>query len=224
MAVCSPLVAKSGPTGAEHEARSQLDRYVLFLIQSVIIKCEIQCSYKRVITLLNNEYLAVSYITYIHCPLWPCMRAYATANTAHSIPNDNHSDLKRTSSIMISKSYRKFTIFLTGDCSVIFMEDFISNKNLSDEIIVQSPVGNTVNFACKICHHRLYTGCKGCRIIGVSVTNGEHAHSRFTKNVPNWLWDVLDLWRYMWQPSNIKAPRYTLSIKRNLSRLPSDTH
>ena len=34
------------------------------------------------------------------------MRAYATANTAHSIPNDNHSDLKRTSSIMISKSYQ----------------------------------------------------------------------------------------------------------------------
>ena len=51
--VCSPLVAKSGPTGAEHVARSQLDRYVLFLIQSVIINCEIQCSYKRVITLLN---------------------------------------------------------------------------------------------------------------------------------------------------------------------------
>ena len=36
-AVCSPLVAKFGPTGAEHVARSQLDRYVLFLIQSVII-------------------------------------------------------------------------------------------------------------------------------------------------------------------------------------------
>ena len=50
VAVCSPLVAKSGPTGAEQVARSQLDRYVLFLIQSVIIKCEIQYSYKRVIT------------------------------------------------------------------------------------------------------------------------------------------------------------------------------
>ena len=37
VAVCSPLVAKSGPTGAEHVARSQLDRYVLFFIQSVII-------------------------------------------------------------------------------------------------------------------------------------------------------------------------------------------
>ena len=27
--------------------RSQLDRYVLFLIQSDIIKCEIQCNYKK---------------------------------------------------------------------------------------------------------------------------------------------------------------------------------
>ena len=147
MAVCSQLVAKSGPTGAEHVARSQLDRYVLFLIQSVIIKCEIQCSYKRVITLLNNVYLTASYITYMHAH---CDRAcaYATANTAHSIPNDNHSDLKRTtSSIMISKSYRKFTTFPTGDYSVFLMEDFLSNKDSSDEIIGQSPVKNIVNFA-----------------------------------------------------------------------------
>ena len=67
--VCGGLFAvsaKSEPTGAEHVVRSQLDRYVLFLIQSVIIKCEIQCSYKRVITLLNNVYLTASYITYIH--------------------------------------------------------------------------------------------------------------------------------------------------------------
>ena len=69
MAVRSPLVAKSGPTGAEHVARSQLDRYVLFLIQSVIIKCEIQCSYKRVITLLNYVYLKASYINLHTCPL-----------------------------------------------------------------------------------------------------------------------------------------------------------
>ena len=68
VAVCSPLVAISGPTGAEHVARSQLDRFVLFLIQSVIIKCEIQCSYKCVITLLNNVYLTGSYITYIVLP------------------------------------------------------------------------------------------------------------------------------------------------------------
>ena len=66
MVVCSPLVAKSGPTGAEHVAWSQLDRYVLFLIQSVIIKFEIPCSYKRVITLLNNVYLTANYIIYIH--------------------------------------------------------------------------------------------------------------------------------------------------------------
>ena len=74
MAVCSPLVAKSGPTGAEHVARSQLDRYVLLLIQSIIIKWEIQCSYKRVITLLNNVYLTASYTTYIHAQ---CDRACA---------------------------------------------------------------------------------------------------------------------------------------------------
>ena len=86
----------------------------------------------------------------------------------HSIPNDNHSDLKRTSSIMILKPYRKFTTFPTGDYSVFFMEDFLSNKDSSDEIIGQSPLGNIVNFAIKICRHRLYTGCKGCRIIGVS--------------------------------------------------------
>ena len=90
--VCSPLVAKSGPSEAEHAARSQLDRYVLFLIQSVIIKCEIQYSYKRVITLLNNVYLTASYITYIHAHCDPAC-AYPTA--AHSIPNDNHSRLEK---------------------------------------------------------------------------------------------------------------------------------
>ena len=147
MAVCSPLVTKSGPTGAEHVAQSQLDRYVLFLIQSVIIKCEIQCGYTRVITLLNNVCLTASYITYIHAHrLWPCVRAYATANTAHSIPNDIHSGLKTTSSIIISKSYRQFTTFPTGDYSVFFMEDCLSYKDSSDEIIRQSPVGNIVNF------------------------------------------------------------------------------
>ena len=92
-------------------------------------------------------------------------RAYATANTAHSIPNDNHSDLKRTSSIMISKSYRKFTTFPTGDYSVCFMEDFLSNKDSSDGIIGQSPVGNIVNLRYKFCRHRLYTGYKGCRSV-----------------------------------------------------------
>ena len=39
-----------------------------------MIKCEIQCSYKRVITLLHNVYLTVSYITYIHAH---CDRARA---------------------------------------------------------------------------------------------------------------------------------------------------
>ena len=50
------------PNGAEHVARDQCDRYVLFLIQSVIIKCEIQCRSKRLITLLNNVYLKACYI------------------------------------------------------------------------------------------------------------------------------------------------------------------
>ena len=144
--VCGGLFAVNGeigPTGAEHVARSQLNRYVLFLIQSVIIKCEIQCSYKRVITLLNNVYLTASYI-HAHCDR-ACVRTQLPIQ--HSIPNDNHSDLKRTSSIMISKSYRKFTTFPTGDYSVFFMEDFLSNKDSSDKIIGQSPVGNIVNFA-----------------------------------------------------------------------------
>ena len=36
---------------------------------------------------------------------------------------------------MISKSYRKFTTFPTGDYSVFFMEDFFKyNKDSSDEI------------------------------------------------------------------------------------------
>ena len=48
------------------------------------------------------------------------------------------------------------------------MEDFLSNRDSSEEFIGQSPVGNIVNFAIKTCRHRLYTGCKGCRIIGVS--------------------------------------------------------
>ena len=80
--VCSPFVAKSEPTGAEHVAQSQLDRYVLFFIQSVIIKCEIQCIYKRVITLLNGVFLTASYIT--------CMHAHcdcACADTQLPIPH-----------------------------------------------------------------------------------------------------------------------------------------
>ena len=69
---------------------------------------------------------------------------------------------------MIKNSYRKFTTFPTGDYSVFFMEDFLSNKDSFDKFIGQSPVGNIVMFAIKTCRHRLYTGCKGCRIIGVS--------------------------------------------------------
>ena len=78
--------------------------------------------------------------------------------TSHSIPNDNHSDLKRNSSIMISKSYQKFTTFPTGDYSVFFMEDCLSNKDSSDKIIGHSPVGTLWLLRYKICRHRLYTG------------------------------------------------------------------
>ena len=65
------------------------------------------------------------------------------------------------------------------------MEDFLSNKDSSDGFIGQSPVRKMVNFAIKTCRHRLYTGYKGCRIIGVVpdpefVTNGEYANSPFT--------------------------------------------
>ena len=48
---------------------------------------------------------------------------------------------------MILKLYQKFTTFPTGDYSVLFMEDFLSNKDFSDEIIGQSPVGEHCEFA-----------------------------------------------------------------------------
>ena len=149
--VCGGLFAVSGesePTGAEHVARSELDRYVLFLIQSVIIKCEIQWSYKRVVTLLNNAYLSASYMTYMHAHCdRACARRQLPIPHNHSIPNNNHIDLKRTSSIIISNSYQKLTTFPTGDYSVFSLEDWLSNKDSSDEIIGQSSVGNIVNFA-----------------------------------------------------------------------------
>ena len=131
-------------------------------------------------------------------PLWLCVRAYATANTAHSIPNDNHSDLKRTSLITISNPYRKFTTFPTGDYSVYFMEDFLSNKDSSDKIIGQSPVGNIVNLRYNICRHRLYTGCKGCRIIGVSGFRHKRRTRPFSiyeecaQLVTNWIGDSVE--------------------------------
>ena len=64
--VCSPFMAKSGPTGAEHGARSQLDRYVLFLIQSVIIKCEIQRHYEETCYTVIKR---TRYITCMHAHL-----------------------------------------------------------------------------------------------------------------------------------------------------------
>ena len=70
--------------------------------------------------------------------------AYEIAKTARSILNDNHSDLNRTSSKIISYSYRKYTTFHTGVYSVFFIENFQSKKDLCDEII---PVWNIVHFA-----------------------------------------------------------------------------
>ena len=90
-----------------------------------------------------------------------------TANTPHSIPSDNHSDLKRTSSIMISKSYRKFTTFPTGDYSVFFKEDYLSNKDLSDEIIGQSPFGEH----CEFCNIKaaVIDFTQGAKVAGLSA-------------------------------------------------------
>ena len=66
VAVCSSLVAKSGSTGAEHVSAESVRPLCVILDSVVIIKCEIQCSYKNSITLLNNVYLADSYISHIH--------------------------------------------------------------------------------------------------------------------------------------------------------------
>ena len=106
------------------------------------------------------------------------MREYATVNTAYSISNDNHSDLKRTSSIMISKSYRKCTTFPTGDYSVFFMEDSFSVTKIRLTKLQGNVKSAVIDFT------------QGAKVAGLSacpdfVTNGEHAHSPFTKNVPN---------------------------------------
>ena len=75
------------------------------------------------------------------------------------------------------------------------MEDFLSNKDSSDEIIGQSLVGNIVNFAIKKIS-AVIDFTQGAKVAGLSacrdfVTNGEHAHSPFTKNVPN-CWPYLN--------------------------------
>ena len=104
----------------------------------------------------------------------------------HSIPNDNHSDLKRTSSIMISKSYTKFTTFPTGHYSVFFMEDFLSSKQ---RIVWRNyraiPRGEHYEF-CDI-KSAVIDFTQGASLSACPdfVTDGEHAHSPFTKNVPN---------------------------------------
>ena len=146
MGICSPFVEKSEPTGAERVARSQLDSYVLFLIHSVIIKCDIQCIYKRVITLLNDVYLTASYITCTHAH---CDRA--CARTQLAIPHIQFWMIITATWIKLVQInfiiIPKYTTFHTGVYSVFLREDFQSNKDLSDEIIRQTPVWNIVQFA-----------------------------------------------------------------------------
>ena len=65
------------------------------------------------------------------------------------------------------------------------MEDFLSNKDSSDEIIGQFPVGNIGDIK-----YAVIDFTQGAKVAGLSacpdfVTNGKHAHSPFTKNVPN---------------------------------------
>ena len=86
---------------------------------------------------------------------------------------------------MISKSYQKFTTFPTGDYSVFFMEDFLSNKDSTDETILRGE-------HCEFCDIKsaIIEFTQGAKVAWLSacpdfVTNGEHAHSPFTKNVPN---------------------------------------
>ena len=64
--VCSPFVTKSGPNGAEHVGAESARPLHVILDSVVIIKCEIQFSYKRVITLLKLVYLTDNYITCVH--------------------------------------------------------------------------------------------------------------------------------------------------------------
>ena len=66
------------------------------------------------------------------------------------------------------------------------MDDFLSNKDSSDEIIGQSHVGNILHIKSAVIDFT-----QGAKVAGLSacadfVTNGEHAHSPFTKNVPSW--------------------------------------
>ena len=96
-----------------------------------------QCSYKRVITLLNDVYLTASYIT-TNMPTVTVRVHVRNCQYRTFIPHDNHSDLNIFSLIMISKSYRKFTTFPDGDYYV-FHEYILSNKDSSDEIIGQLP-------------------------------------------------------------------------------------
>ena len=71
---------------------------------------------------------------------------------------------------------------------MFFVEDFLSNKDLSDKIISQSPCGEHCAF-CDIKSAAIdFTQCAKVAELSACpyfVTNGEHAHSLFTKNVPN---------------------------------------
>ena len=159
-------MANSGPTGTEHVARSQLDRYALFLIQSVIIKCEIQCSYQRVITLLNNAYLTANYITYIHAH---CDRA--CARTHLPIP------------------HIQFRMIITATCKSSWKIFVRIKHRFFWRNYWAIPRGEHCEFFD--IKYAVIDFTQGAKVAGLSacpdfVTNGKHANSPFTKNVPNW--------------------------------------
>ena len=58
----------------------------------------------------------------------------------HSIPNDNHSALPKRTQFNNDLQNHTETLqtFLTGDYSAFFIEYFLSNKDLSEEIMGQS--------------------------------------------------------------------------------------
>ena len=114
-------------------------------------------------------YIFNSSLHYLHeYPLWPCLRARTQLLLPHVqfrlIITATWIELVQNNFIIIPKIHN----FPHGRLFIIFFtEDFESNKALSDEIIGQSPCGTLCILGYKICRHRLYTGCKGCRICGV---------------------------------------------------------
>ena len=146
--ICSPFVAKSGPTGAEHGARSQLDRYVLFLIQSVIIKREVHTRD----TTKNNVIKRTRYIICMHAH---CDRARVrNCQSVLSMPQIQFWMIITATWIELVKN--KFIIIIIpkihnfphGRLFCISHKILrVTEIILSDEIIGQNPVWNIVHFA-----------------------------------------------------------------------------